>query len=88
MPRALGKRLRKSAHPLKDKLTLCLLDLLDDGKEEHDSSCNWIDRGGLTHVNNVTYNAFLSMELVLRKHLTEQLPNFREVQMKRKTSSD
>ena len=49
----------------KDKLTLCLLDLLDDGEEEHDSSCNWIDiidRGGLTHVNNVTYNAFLSME--------------------------
>ena len=59
-----------SCNPLKDKLTLCLLDLLDDGEEEHDiySSCNWIDmidRGGLTHVNNVTYNAFLSMELAL-----------------------
>ena len=56
MPWALQGKLRKSAHPLKDQLTLCLLDLLDDGDEEHDSSCNWIqmiDRGGLTHVNNV-----------------------------------
>ena len=82
VPMALGRKLRKSAHPLKDKLMLCLLDLLDDGEEEHDTSCNWIDmidRGGLTHVNNVTYNAFLSMELALRRHLTEQPPNFREV---------
>ena len=83
VPRALRQKLHKSAHPLKDELTLCLLDLLDDGDEEHDSSCDWIqliDRGGLTHVNNVTYDAFLSMELELRKHLRrEQPPNFREV---------
>ena len=38
-----------------------------------------IDRGGLTHVNNMMYNAFLSMELVLLKNLTEQPLNFRKV---------
>ena len=92
VPRALRGKLRKSANPLKDELTLCLLDLLDDGDEEHDGSCNWIqmiDRGGLTHVNNVTYNAFLSMELELRRHLTrEQPPNFRDVAENIKKNED
>ena len=80
---ALWEKLRKSAHPLKSELALCLLDLLDNGDEEYDDSCNWIqmiDRGGLTHVNNAMYRTFLSMELELRKHLAgEQPPNFREV---------
>ena len=34
IPRALLKKLKKSAHPLKDELQLCLLDLLDDGDKK------------------------------------------------------
>ena len=29
-----------------------------------------MERGGLSHVNNATYCAFLSMELELRKHIS------------------
>ena len=55
IPRALRKKIQKSAEPLKDQLILCLLDLLDDGEEEHVESHEWIvniDRGGLCHINN------------------------------------
>ncbi len=92
VPRALKKKLRKSAHPLKSELTLCILDMLDDGDEEHDSSCKWIDmidRGGLTHVNTVTYHAFLLMEVELRKHLgAEPLPSLKDVAKIVKDSDD
>ena len=53
--RALHIKLQKSAEPLKDQLILCLLDLLDDGKDAHAESYKWIlniDWGGLCHVNN------------------------------------
>ena len=92
VPRALRKKLRKSSHPLKSELLLCILDMLDDGDEEHDSSCRWIDmidRGGLTHVNTMTYHAFLSMEVELRKHLgAEQVPNLKDVAKIVKDSND
>ena len=43
IPRALKKKLLKSAHPLKEDLQLCILDLLDDGDEErNDESQDWI----------------------------------------------
>ena len=74
VPRHLKKRLTKSAHPMKDELTLCLLDLLQDEKEDNifDSSdwINIVDRGGLKHVNNATYHVFLGMELEIRRHLS------------------
>ena len=38
------------------------LDLLNDGDEEKDGSQDWlqlIDRGGLTHVNNNTFEMFV-----------------------------
>ncbi len=92
VPRALRKKLRKSRHPLKGELLLCILDLLDDGDEEHDDSCKWvdmIDRGGLTHVNTMTYHAFVSMEMELRKHLRcEQVPNLKDVAKLTKESDD
>ena len=59
---------------MKEELTLCLLDLLQDGEEEDDADCSaeWVkavDRGGLSHVNNAAYCAFLAMALELRKHI-------------------
>ena len=80
IPRALQKKLQKSAHPLKEELQLCMLDLLDDGDEENGTADDWlnlIDRGGLKHVNEGTFQAILAMELELRKHLRpQQPPNF------------
>lgn len=76
VPRALRKKLLKSRHPFKGKLLLCILDIRD---EEHDESCKWvdvIDRGGLTHVNIMTYHVFVSIEMELRKHLRHnRVPN-------------
>ena len=50
IPQALTKKLRTSAHPLKDQLTLCLIDLTDDADDISSDSKDWInvmDRGGL-----------------------------------------
>ena len=83
VPRALAKKLRKSAHPLKEELTLCLFELVDDdGDDSHDESQDWvnmIDRGGLKHVNNTTYMVFASMELVVRRYIQLKMPaNFKQ----------
>ena len=79
IPRALQKKLQKSAHPLKEELQLCLLDLQDDGKEEDGTAEEWlnlIDRGGIKHVNEGT-SIDSSMEFELRIHLQpQQPPNF------------
>ncbi len=72
VPRSLLKKLKKSANLLKEELQLCIWDLLDDEKEGGTAN-DWvdaIDRGGLTRVNEMTFQVFLAMELELRKHLT------------------
>ena len=77
IPRALQKKLQKSAHPLKEELQLCLMDLLSDGEEEEGTAEEWlnlIDRGGLKHISEGTFQAMLAMELELRKHLQPQQP--------------
>ena len=77
IPRALLKKLKKSAHPLNDELQLCLLDLLDDGDEEGGTAEEWlnlIDRGSLKRVNESTFQVMVAMELELRKHLQPQEP--------------
>ena len=77
IPRALQKKLRRSTHPLKEELQLCLLDLLNDGEEEEGTAEEWlnlIDRGGLKHINEGTFQAMLAMEVELRNHLQPQQP--------------
>lgn len=72
IPRALKKKLPKSTHPLKSEIQLCIFDLLDEGCENEHDSQNWvhsINRGGLTCVNNITYDLFVAMEIELRNHL-------------------
>ena len=84
VPRALRKKLLKSAHPSKNELVVCLLDMLDDGEDEQTESHEWIlklDRGGLTHITNVCYQLFVAMELHIRRHLQpNKSVNFLEVQ--------
>ena len=73
VPRALKKKLTKSAHTLKEDLQLCFLDLLDDGDEESNESQDWIasiNCGGLTRINHNTFELFLAMEHEPRKHLS------------------
>ena len=83
--RALCIKLQKSAEPLKDQLILCLLDLLDDGEDEHVESHKWIlnmDRVGLCHVNNTIILLIISgMELESRRRIqNDPTPIFLEVQ--------
>ena len=75
VPRTLKKKLVKSGHPHKGTLLLCLPNLLDEGEDLNDDSSDWIkaiDRGGLTKINNDTYELFVAMELELRKHLSSK----------------
>ena len=65
---------RKSTHPLKEDITLCIHDLIDEGEEEDDETQDWvhaINRGGLTLVNNATYDVFLAIEGEVRKILND-----------------
>jgi hypothetical protein len=95
VPRALKKKLSKSAHPLKENLICCLSDMIDcvdDEADDDDDSQKWIemiDRGGLTHVNSMAYFSFLSMELEIRTYITQHpVPNFKDVATAIKTSED
>lgn len=56
VPRALKKKLSRSAHPLKERLICCLTDMMQGYNEDSDDdeSRDWIEmiyRGGLTYVN-------------------------------------
>ena len=82
VPRSLKKKLAKSANPHKKDLMLCLPNLLDQEEDVDDDSSDWIDavnRGGLTKVNNDTYELFVAMEVELRKQLAlKKVPELSE----------
>ena len=63
----------------------------DEAEHESEGWTNLIDRGGLQHVNDVTYILFVSMELELRQHLTStcasEMPRMKE-KVKEKINSD
>ena len=64
------QKLRKSANPLRRQLLVCLWDLLDEA--EGGTADDWlkiIDRGGLTRVNEMTFQVFVVIERKLRAHL-------------------
>jgi hypothetical protein len=70
----LRMRLKTSSHPLKEDTILCIYHLLDDGDEEDDESQDWVhvvNRGGLTLVNNATFDFFVAMEMEVWKVLHE-----------------
>ena len=72
IPKMLRKRLKTSSHPLREDIILCIYDLLDDGDEEDDESQDWVhmvNRGGLTLVNNATFDFFLAMEKEVKRVL-------------------
>ena len=66
--RALIKKLKRSAHPLKEEMVCCLVELNEPEEDSDHGSEDWIkriDRGGMTHVGNMTFGVFQSMELVI-----------------------
>ena len=86
--RALVKKLKRSAHPLKEEMVCCLVEM--NGPEENDTvdeSEDWtrlINRGGLTQVGNLTYGVFLSMELAIRQFLSRDPSQFGSIKAKLK----
>ena len=73
MVRSLNKKIKKSSHPLKNDLEKCLGILVDDTGDELHESQEWVDtvnRGGLTNVNNLTFELFVGMEKALRTILS------------------
>ena len=75
----LRKRLRTSKHPLREDIILCIFDLLDDGDDDDDDDLDetkdWvraINRGGLTLVNNATYEVLVVIEEETRRVLGDR----------------
>ena len=90
VPRALKKKLVKSCHKNKKDLLLCLDDLISCDGEDPGPSTEWIcaiDRGGLTHINNVTFELFLTMEYCIR-NLVLAGSEYRDVQAQLKQNDD
>ena len=71
--RKLRVRLESSSFSSKDDMILCLMELSGDEMDDErgtEAWTNFIDRGGLWHVNDQTYSLFVTMEEVIRQHLT------------------
>ena len=82
-PRALAHAYH-SSHPLKVELALSLEELKEEGNDLTHSSEEWlqaIDRGGLVHVNDMTYMLFTALEQALRPCL-ESMENNSELNIK------
>ena len=84
IPRALKKKLSSSAHPLKQELLEHLDELvvLDPNEDiSGDASTDWvnlIDRGGLTHVNEMMYQMMKQMEITVRPYLKSENTTFKD----------
>ena len=69
IPRAICKMIGKSSNPAKQRLILCLDDMLQTGAEGQELE-DWIklvDRGGLNHVSDAMYMSMVSMELEVQR---------------------
>lgn len=89
--KSIRKKLKTSTHPFKDDILLCIFDMLDDGDEEDDASQEWVkavNRGGLTLVNNATFDVFLAIEEEVRKAISDSVDLSEEVMTKIASSDD
>ena len=81
--RSVKKEIAKSSHPLKDDILWCIDDMNSCDEDLDIDSLDWItliDRGGLTCVNNITFELFQAIEIEFHKHLKLPLPeNFRSI---------
>ena len=73
--RSLTKKLSRSKN--KQELINCLQEMPEGADKSTDNSTEWVrvvDRGGLIHVNDSTYNVFAEIELIVWKHLKRKRP--------------
>ena len=80
--RHLRKKLKRESHDLKEEMILCLLELAKDKTvKDQGTSEEWtelIDRGGLCHIKETTFQLFLALEYQVRdvlKSLEKPLPS-------------
>ena len=56
----------------KKEIVTCLQEMTDGADESEHDSTEWIkavDRGGLIHINDVTFSVFMEIEMVVRRQL-------------------
>ena len=61
----MSKKINKSSKLLRKDLSICLFHLVDDTNNISQESSEWVnavDYGGLTQVNNITFQLFLEVE--------------------------
>jgi len=75
--RHLRKKIKASAHPLKEEMILCLMSMVKDKSDTSRGLCEeWtdmVDRGGLWHVKENTHSFFLTLEEEIRTLLPSLL---------------
>ena len=72
--RSLKKKMGRLKLVNKDKLIKCLEEMVENERSTHHSA-DWIksvDRGGLVHVDDMTYTVFVEIELVTRRYLNSK----------------
>ena len=78
--RQLRKKIERESHEFKEEMVLCLMELVKDHSEDtpnkdgtletdHEHWTNLIDRGGLWHIKDTTYQLFFTIEQVVREVL-------------------
>ena len=70
------KKVKKNSHELKEDITDCLMQLVLSGQDDGDQGTaeewtNLVDRGGLWHVRETTFQVFYALEEGLRQYLSE-----------------
>ena len=71
--RKLRNKFESESHPKKDELIFLLMECAGDEANEEGGTETWlnlVDRGGLWHVNHLTYGLFMIMEEVTRQYFS------------------
>ena len=71
--RKLRNKFGSESHPKKDELIFLLMECAGDEANEEGGTETWlnlVDRGGLWHVNDLTYGLFMIMEEVIRQYFS------------------
>ena len=88
--KSLYKKVKRSSHPSKEELLLCLCDLADDFGDDYEGhSSEWtslLDRSGaLEYVSNLCYSFMKTVEICVRKFLSSKPIDMQKCHMLRET---
>ena len=76
--KSLYKKVKRSSHPSKEELLLCLCDLTDDFEDDYEGhSSKWTSlldhSGGLEYVSDLWYSFMKTVDICVRKFLSSKL---------------